>query len=230
MFKSITFVRRAHFFYLILAALPMLATPSHAGVGMLASKVEAERQARLQISSGVSVIYDNSTGVRVGIPLGIVEPARRHGYGRDGRNWKTPDGRLNVSTLLYDDRTLNSFFQTLASRRGRNITRREFAGQSFVLEGNDSDGTSFHVVAHARGGQIRGLSIVYANHARGELYSTVQQMLASFDPYPAVTTSSIPPPPPAPPPPPVYNSNPSPTRASPSSSVNWRTPRGARRS
>ena len=230
MFRLITFARFAHLFYVILAVLLILAPPSFAGVGIFASKVESEGQPWLHLASGVSVIYDDSTGVRVGIPLGIVEPARRHGYGRDGRNWKTPDGRLNVSTLLYDDRTLSSFFQTLVSRRGRNVTRRDFAGQSFVLEGNDSDGTSFHVMAYARGGQIRGLSIVYANHARGELYSIVQQMVASFDPYPTVTTSSI-----APPPPrhrrrrsttPIRH----PTPASPSSSANWRTPRGARKS
>lgn len=144
-------------------------------------------------SQGVGVIVDDVTGIRVGIPFGIVGSPTPT---RSGRNWKAFDNRLNLDTLRFFDRSLDELATTLRNIRGRIVTRYSPVADGFILEGNDDRGnTSFYVEARGRGGEIRGLSIVYSTRFRGELYAVIEAIKSSFDPFPTVST-----PPPTPPP------------------------------
>src|SRR5262245_33206321 len=54
-------------------------------------------------SHALSVIVDDPTGIRAGIPMGIVGAPS---VGKSGRNWKAYDNRINIDTLRFFDRSL----------------------------------------------------------------------------------------------------------------------------
>jgi hypothetical protein len=138
-------------------------------------------------SSDLTFVVDDVTGVRVGIPAGIVAASRNATY---GRNWKAPDNRLNIDTLVFRDRTLQALYATLRNKSGRRITNGDLTTTGFLLEGVDSDGTLFHVVARAQGSEIRGLSIVYSNRARNEIAGIAQSMLNTFEAFPGAVVAT----------------------------------------
>jgi hypothetical protein len=143
--------------------------------------------AAAQTQTSLELIIDGATGVRVGIPVRMVGAPRKT---TSGHNWRTSDSRLDIDTLRFQDRSLSSLYEALRNRRGRNITRGELDLKGFVLEGTESDGTYFHVLARAEHGEIRGLSIVYSSSAREEVSGIVTAMISSFEPFPAGTASA----------------------------------------
>ena len=157
-----------------------------------AIRLAAPAAAQTQVS--LEMIIDGATGVRVGIPVRMLGAPRKTG---SGHNWRTSDGRLDIDTLRFRDRSLSSLYETLRNRRGRTIVRGELDLSSFILEGTESDGTFFHVLARTQGGEIRGLSIVYSRSARDEVGGIVNAMISSFDAFPTSTASPSMPPPPA---------------------------------
>lgn len=183
---------------LILAGAP---TDSHAMALRALAESEGEarptsprRQGRYdgllhRTSQALSVITDDVTSVRVGIPFGIVGAPKD---GTHGRNWKAPDRRLDIDTLRFRDRSFVELFNTLRTRKGRIITRSHLTTSDFILEGTDTpDRTSFYIAARNRGGEIRGLSIVYSNRYAGELANVIREMIRTFDPFP-IDTAGIP--------------------------------------
>lgn len=168
---------------------------------------------RVQADAGFSEVTDRATGVRTNLPLGIVSGP----YGAAwGSNWRASDNRLNIDTLNFrHERTLSSVYQKLRSIKGRKISNDSYDGSQFVLQGTDSDGTLFLVQCADRGGEVRGISIVYSKWARSELEPVVVAIVHSLDMFPGPSSppSYNPPPlayvqPPTPAPPPELGSNP----------------------
>jgi len=144
----------------------------------------AAAQSSAQVAGTLEMITDEATGVRVGLPVRMLGSPRKTST---GHNWKTSDGRLDIDTLRFRDKSLSSLYETLRGRRGRTISRAELDAGRFVLEGTESDGTYFHVLARAQSGEVRGLSIVYSKRARNEVSGIVDAMIGSFDPFPGST-------------------------------------------
>jgi Caspase domain len=142
--------------------------------------------AELRIAAGerLSVISDETTGVRIGIPTGLVGAPHDATH---GRNWKSRDGRLEIDTLRFRDRTLKELHKSLRSKKSRSISREDLRSNSFVLEGADGDDTTIYVTAEAQGEEIRGVSIVYSNRARNELRDTIEAVKRSFIAFPVLT-------------------------------------------
>ena len=140
-------------------------------------------------AQNLSRVVDDQTGVELALPLDMLVVKKR---GRWGTNWQSSGNRLNVDTLNFgNERSLAEVYSTLKNLRGRRLTNNVFDQLRFVLEGTDSDGTSFYVVATERSGNVRGLSIVYSSRSSEPL---VRSIVNSFVPFPetAVAQRSTP--------------------------------------
>ena len=174
---------------------------------------------RVQSFPDFRVIVDEATGIRVGIPFGMVGS----GVNKDhGRNWEAPDRRLSIDALRFVDRTVEGLLSTFRGIKGRRVSRYSPLAGGFILEGTDGGGntqTAFYIEVRSQGGEIRGLSIVHATRFRAELYTVIEQIKRSFVAFPA----PVPPPPPpqVQPPPPPQVQPPPPPQASPPSQGSW---------
>lgn len=150
--------------------------------GSLAGRDVGTSGIRHTVQSGKQEIEDGPTGIRLSVPFDIVTKSKRTKW---GTNWKSSDNRLNIDTLNFtNQRTLKSVHQSLRSISGRRITHDRYDGTGFTLQGRDSDGSILHVEAIERGGEVRGISIVYSDWARGELAPVADRILRSFTPFP----------------------------------------------
>ncbi len=157
----------------------------------------------------LNVIVDSTTGIKVGIPRGIVGGSTATAR---GSNWKASDNRFNMDALNFrGQRTLDSVYQAIRSIRGRSLTRDQYEGSSFTVQGRDSDGSIIYVQGNDRSGEVRALSIVYAGSARAQMEPIVAAIIRSYEPFPELSYTPPPvyqPQPPAPPPaPPAVSSN-----------------------
>ena len=127
-------------------------------------------------------ILDPATGIRLKLPLDELIYSRPSTY---GTNWRSHGNHSNVDTLNFKDgRSLSALFLKLTRIRGRNVYRSSFLlRHKFVIRGRDRDGNYIYVEAHKRGGEIRGLSIVYS---RQSFEPTANAIAASFIPFPEV--------------------------------------------
>jgi caspase domain-containing protein len=133
----------------------------------------------------LETITDASTGVRIGIPFGVVEAPKIE---RWGRSWTSADRRISIDTLNFGNtRELKNWYNNLRHKPGRRITRDELYPDRFVLEGSDGAGemlSYFHIQAHSFNRESRGLSIVYSASAREEIKPVAEAIAQSFEPFP----------------------------------------------
>jgi len=136
-------------------------------------------------SADLEIITDASTGVRLGIPFGIVNAPKVE---RWGRSWTSTSRDISIDTLNFGNtRQLKDWYNNLRHKPGRRITRDELGADSFVLEGTDGAGeimSYFYVQARSFNRESRGLSVVYSASARGELKPVVDAIAQSFEPFP----------------------------------------------
>src|SRR5262249_39026437 len=71
-------------------------------------------------SSALKTIVDRNTGVKLAVPVNLIDDSRETKF---GRNWRTTDGRIEVDTLKFDDRTLRELYDKLRNMTGRRLTR-----------------------------------------------------------------------------------------------------------
>jgi hypothetical protein len=152
----------------------------------------------------LAMVNDDATGVRLAIPLALVNPPVDDKW---GQNWESADKRLSINSLNFGrGRTIGEIYDYLRSKPGRipNDAVSRVGGDRFVLEGEDigRDGPNnlFHVEGRASfAGEVRGFSIVYDARSRADLDGVVRRMIASFDPFPTVVARDDPTPPVVPP-------------------------------
>lgn len=160
------------------ASAPAIAVgPMHTG-SILVPDLPARPYLQLVQSTGLEMISDAATGVRLGVPKGLTMTPKKA-----GTNWESSDRRFSVDSLLFTDRTLDALYETMRTREGRTIKRAEKTATSFLLEGNDGAKTWFHIQAHVRGTEIRALSVVHSDTARRELVQMVPAIVNSFVPF-----------------------------------------------
>jgi hypothetical protein len=138
-------------------------------------------------AQSLNSVLDTNTGVRLRLPSGVTSSRSD-----TGRNWRSPDGRLDIDALKFNDRTLGELYRKLRDKTGRSITKDVYEGDHFILEGLDSksggDRNRFYVEARERVGEIRGLSIVYSAQAQRTL---VQAIVRSFEPFPGASPVTV---------------------------------------
>jgi hypothetical protein len=118
-----------------------------------------------------NAVEDTSTGVRITLPLGILSKVKTTNL---GQSWSSPDDRIIINTFSAPSSdTLEAVYSRISKVKGRVLSRSELKGDSFILEGNDSDGSTFFVSAKQQGGAIRGLSVITNEKKKGE-YSSLR--------------------------------------------------------
>jgi hypothetical protein len=131
---------------------------------------------------------DAATGVKLAIPVDLVgEPTTQQW----GQNWKSPNQHLSIDTINFGKGTLQERYEKIINKRGRVVSKKYIEEYRLLVEGTDTPedknkgGESlFHVEMQARGGEIRGLSIVYSKPASRELAGAVQAIIQSFEAFP----------------------------------------------
>lgn len=132
-------------------------------------------------------IVDKATGVKIALPDEFLSREKTTKF---GSNWSSPDGNVNVDSLGFPaGKTLKSVYDGLRRIRGRTLTRDEWRGVKFTLEGKDSDGSNFVVEVHQGDAGLRGYSIVYSR--RKSITDLLRNRIAqSFEPFPSSRSSS----------------------------------------
>lgn len=144
-------------------------------------------------AQGFRQVSDARTGVTLSIPFDVTSNTKGATW---GTNWSTDDETLSIDTLNFrGDRNLRSVYDSIRNKRGRRITTDDFDGSSFTLQGTDSDGTVVYVRCEQRGGEVRGLSIVYSARVQRDMAPVASAVVRSFVAFPGSAS-----PPPSPPP------------------------------
>jgi esterase/lipase superfamily enzyme len=149
---------------------------------------------RVQDTQALSIIIDDATGVRVGIPNDLVGPPVDR---PNGREWNAPgpSSRLSINTLRFQGRSLEKLSAALSTLPGRTITRSAAVAGGFILEGTENKGrTALYVEVRGRGDEIRGLSIVYTTRYQAELGPVIEAMKKAFEAFPAAPPAAGAPP------------------------------------
>ena len=129
---------------------------------------------------------DSATGVRIEVPTGLVQSPNPKQW---GRNWSSADTRLSIDTLNFGTtETIEQWYTKLRNIPGRKLSRDEFAGDRFLIEGIAAPGTNrayfFHIQGHVRNRETRGLSIVMSESGRAQLFPALQRVVRSFQAFP----------------------------------------------
>ncbi len=136
---------------------------------------------------GFREVVDDETGVALRLPLSLLGPAQKT---PSGSAWSTPDRRLKIVALNFRNRkTLLAVYQAIRDRPGRTLSQDALSGNRFELQGRDSDGSAFFVIAQERNGEVRGLSIACEKSATPDIVAAAQTILKSFRGFPAAVDS-----------------------------------------
>jgi hypothetical protein len=141
----------------------------------------------VQEQVGWQMVSDPATGARVGLPTKLVPHASR---GKTGTLWSSAQGQIRIETFRVSGRDTSLprlFEQEKSEPVERKITHEALREDHFVLVGMQGL-KKLHVRAHARDGEIRGITILYDQAVDGTLDPLVPALAYSFQPFP--TTGS----------------------------------------
>lgn len=125
---------------------------------------------------------DENTGVRVGLPLGLVAHVGRTEV---GTMWRSADRRIEIETVRFAEPgyDLPAVFDLLRAESGTKTVRTsEFAGDHFILTGSE-DGREFFIRFDGEGSDLRGFSVAYPASEGERLSSYITVAEGSFEPY-----------------------------------------------
>jgi Putative peptidoglycan binding domain len=138
---------------------------------------------QLKTRAGFQVIYDPSTGIRIGMPLGMVSGKNATKW---GSNWASSDNGMDIDTLRFvGGPSLDELYRKLTTISGRKLRYSPLRSDWFVLEGQDSDGRQMYVRAMARGDEVRAFSATYERSYKDRAFPAIMAMSASFQPFAA---------------------------------------------
>jgi peptidoglycan hydrolase-like protein with peptidoglycan-binding domain len=136
----------------------------------------------LQEQVGWHVVYDATTGTRVGLPAKLVPHASA---GKSGSLWSSAQGQVRIETfrIASPETTLASVFEQQKSEPSeRKIESQALRPDSFTIIGMQGL-KKFHVRGYARGNEVRGITILYDQAVDGTLDPLVLPMANSFQPF-----------------------------------------------
>jgi peptidoglycan hydrolase-like protein with peptidoglycan-binding domain len=142
----------------------------------------------MQEHVGWQMVYDASTGARIGLPMKLVPHASK---AKAGSLWSSAQGQVRIETFRISgrDTTLASVFEQQKNEPvERKIAHEALRGDHFVLIGMQGL-KKMHVRAYARNGEIRGITILYDQAMDGTLDPLVPPMAYTFQPFPVSTAT-----------------------------------------
>ncbi|MDC7786114.1 peptidoglycan-binding domain-containing protein [Rhodoplanes sp. TEM] len=153
---------------------------------------EAARAAQGRV--GWTVRDDRTSGVRLGLPAGLV-PKASPAPGGTGTHWQSGKGEVQVDTFRVagPDVTLSRLFEQ--QKKEPKTRRPDYAvmkGDFFVVSGFQGL-KKFYVRAHGRDREVRGMVLLYDQGMEGTLDPVAVAMSSAFVPFPE-STAGVPPP------------------------------------
>lgn len=142
----------------------------------------------LQEQVGWQMVSDPATGARVGLPTKLVPHTSA---GKRGTLWSSAQGQVRIETFRVNARETSLarlFEQEKSEPVERKIAHETLRDDHFVLIGMQGL-KKMHVRAHARDGEIRGLTILYDQAMDGAMDPLVPALAHSFQPFPATASA-----------------------------------------
>ncbi|MBC8130034.1 MAG: trypsin-like peptidase domain-containing protein [Rhizobiaceae bacterium] len=137
---------------------------------------------RAESAAGFQLVDDVSTGVKIGLPLALVA----EGVATElGRVWRSSDGEIEIETIRMLDgkRPFGELYEMLRrSTAVRTVTAESFDGDFFTIAGRESQ-RIYLMRFSAKGADVRGFSVSYADAAAGAMAPVATVMANLFDPY-----------------------------------------------
>ena len=204
----------AFFLGLVTAGAPALATAAHArspaatpAVQTAAVKKPAAKQTRAaaprskadtdplaEVPSfsaeavGWELVEDAKTGARLGVPEKITPHV---GASRSGTRWSSTQGQIQIETFRLAEAALPALFDEEKKTAHRQITSSNLKPDSFVILG--VQGLKYFLVrADARGGEIRGVTVLYDQATEGTMSRVAINVANAFVGFP--DPNAVPPP------------------------------------
>lgn len=150
---------------------------------------------KLQNEVGWKIAADPINGIRLGVP-GKLVPQMSSMANATGSKWSSAQGQIQVETWRLRDTGIT--IATVAERQkkepaGRKIDYSVVRPDFFVLSGLQGL-KKFYVRGQIRGGEVRGMTILYDQATEGTMAPVVIAMSSAFTPFPASAQADAPPP------------------------------------
>jgi hypothetical protein len=129
---------------------------------------------------GWELIEDAKTGVRLGVPEKLVP---RLDASRSGTRWSSAQGQIQIETFRFSEAALPALFDEEKKASHRQITSSTLKPDNFVLLGVQGL-KNFLVRADARGGEVRGVTILYDQATEGTMTRVAIAVASSFVGFP----------------------------------------------
>jgi len=132
---------------------------------------------------GWSVVVDPATGIRIGLPTRLVPQALEAAR---GTRWSSVHGEVQVETFRINDPDLK--LSALFEREKREPANRKveysvLKDDSFFISGMQGL-RRFSVRARARGGEVRGFTMLFDQAMEGIVEPVMVAMASAFSPFP----------------------------------------------
>ncbi len=129
---------------------------------------------------GWRLIEDAGSGARLGLPEKLVP---RTGVSRTGSRWTSAQGQIQIETFRLTEAALPALFDEEKKASHREVTSSALKPDSFVIVGVQGL-KNFVVRADARGGEVRGVSILYDQATEGIMGRVAVAIASSFAGFP----------------------------------------------
>jgi len=137
---------------------------------------------------GWRLIEDAGSGARLGLPEKLVP---RAGVSRTGSRWTSAQGQIQIETFHLTEAALPALFDEEKKASHRQVTSSALKPDSFVIVGVQGL-KNFVVRADARGGEVRGVSILYDQATEGIMGRVAVAIASSFAGFPDPNAAPLP--------------------------------------
>ena len=137
---------------------------------------------------GWRLIEDAGSGARLGLPEKLVP---RVGVSRTGSRWTSAQGQIQIETFRLTEAALPALFEEEKKASHRQVTSSALKPDSFVIVGVQGL-KNFVVRADARGGEVRGVSILYDQATEGIMGRVAAAIASSFAGFPDPNAAPLP--------------------------------------
>lgn len=163
--------------------------------GLLDGKARAALVAegqRLRQAAGFTLLDDDKTGARIGIPTKVLP--KRDVNPNGGSRWQSGDGKITVDTRAVPagEATLQSLFERNVAIQspGRQVTYKVLRPEFFVVSGETASGKFYTRYAGGPDG-LRGLSVGYDKSLGRDVDKLVIAIANSFLAFPSAAAPAV---------------------------------------
>jgi S1-C subfamily serine protease len=131
-------------------------------------------------SVGWRLVEDPATGAWLGMPEKLVP---RVSASRMGGRWSSAQGQIQVETFRFSEASLPALFEDEKKAARRQIEASVLRPDLFVIAGAQGL-KSFFMRAEARGGEVRGVTVLYDQATEGTMERIALAMIGSYSAFP----------------------------------------------